>query len=74
VEDFIDTCAMFPKGDHDDDVDALSQLLLRFRKRSGVSASDVIRIMSADDDEREGEEKVSAFGALHYRGFKPFRP
>jgi len=27
VDDFIDTCAAFPKGAHDDDVDALSQLL-----------------------------------------------
>lgn len=28
VEDFIDTCAAFPRGAHDDDVDALTQLLV----------------------------------------------
>jgi predicted phage terminase large subunit-like protein len=31
VEDFIDTCALFPKGAHDDDVDALTQLLVYCR-------------------------------------------
>ncbi|MGE3843027.1 MAG: phage terminase large subunit [Vicinamibacterales bacterium] len=33
VQDFIDTCAAFPKGAHDDDVDALSQLLVRCAAR-----------------------------------------
>jgi predicted phage terminase large subunit-like protein len=32
VEDFITTCAMFPKGDALDDVDALTQLLVHYRK------------------------------------------
>jgi predicted phage terminase large subunit-like protein len=32
VEDFIETCAMFPKGEHDDDVDALTQLLVYLKK------------------------------------------
>jgi predicted phage terminase large subunit-like protein len=32
VEDFIETCALFPKGAYDDDVDALSQLLVYCRK------------------------------------------
>jgi predicted phage terminase large subunit-like protein len=73
VEDFVDMCAMFPKGDHDDDVDALSQLLLRCRKRSGVSAGDVIRMMSEEDDEHDVEEKVRAIGSVRYGGFKPFR-
>src|SRR5262245_14528605 len=29
VEDFVTTCALFPNGAHDDDVDALTQLLVR---------------------------------------------
>jgi predicted phage terminase large subunit-like protein len=29
VEDFVDACCAFPKGVHDDDVDALTQLLAR---------------------------------------------
>jgi predicted phage terminase large subunit-like protein len=32
VDDFIDTCAVFPKGAHDDDVDALTQLLVRWNQ------------------------------------------
>jgi predicted phage terminase large subunit-like protein len=32
VDDFVATCAVFPKGAHDDDVDALSQLLVRCRQ------------------------------------------
>ena len=32
VQDFVDTCAAFPKGAHDDDVDALTQLLVRWNQ------------------------------------------
>ena len=32
VEDFIDQCAAFPKGAHDDDVDAFTQLLVRWQR------------------------------------------
>jgi predicted phage terminase large subunit-like protein len=28
VDDFVETCALFPRGEHDDDVDALTQLLV----------------------------------------------
>ena len=31
VDDFIEQLAVFPKGTHDDDVDAFTQLLLRWR-------------------------------------------
>jgi predicted phage terminase large subunit-like protein len=34
VDDFVETCAAFPKGDHDDDVDALTQLLVRCQQRA----------------------------------------
>ena len=30
VEDFIDQCAAFPNGAHDDDVDAFTQLPMRW--------------------------------------------
>ncbi len=32
VEDFIKSCAIFPKGENDDDVDAATQALLRLKK------------------------------------------
>ena len=34
VDDFIEQLAVFPKGAHDDDVDALTQLLLRWNRSS----------------------------------------
>jgi len=53
VDDFVETCAIFPKGDHDDDVDALTQLLLRCQGRADVvPAGDIIRAMR-DDDQAE---------------------
>src|SRR5262249_15546560 len=30
VEDFVETCAAFPRGAHDDDVNALTQVLVRW--------------------------------------------
>lgn len=33
VEDFVDQLVMFPRGAHDDDVDAFTQLLLKLRQR-----------------------------------------
>lgn len=36
VHDFIEECAAFPNGAHDDNVDAMSQALLRFSLGSGV--------------------------------------
>ena len=46
VDDFIEQLAVFPKGAHDDDVDALTQLVLRCRRRRGVSAGQIIRLMA----------------------------
>lgn len=56
VEDFVDTCCAFPKGEHDDDVDALSQLLVYARKRpvGGVSLAELLR---ADDDATDDDEE-----------------
>ncbi len=45
VDDFIEQLAAFPMGAHDDDVDAFTQLLLRWRRRPGVSSGEIIRRM-----------------------------
>ena len=41
VDDFVEQLAVFPKGAHDDDVDAFSQLLLRWRHRPVASGSPI---------------------------------
>jgi predicted phage terminase large subunit-like protein len=43
VLDFIEQLAAFPRGEHDDDVDAFSQLHVRWRQPS-LSAEDVERL------------------------------
>jgi predicted phage terminase large subunit-like protein len=47
VEDLVEMCALFPKAPHDDDVDALSQLLLRCAARptNVVTAGEIIDAM-----------------------------
>jgi predicted phage terminase large subunit-like protein len=57
VEDFVDACCAFPKGDHDDDVDALTQLLVYARKRpvGRMSLAELLRD-DEDDPTDEGEE------------------
>jgi predicted phage terminase large subunit-like protein len=56
VEDFVEQCRDFPKGDHDDDVDALTQLLVYLSQRtSGLSASEVLREFNRDDDDEDDE-------------------
>ena len=42
VDDFIQQLAVFPKGAHDDDVDAFTQLLLRWQRR-GIPSGTIIR-------------------------------
>lgn len=37
VEDFIDECAKFPNAKHDDDVDAMSQALIKFEESEGYN-------------------------------------
>jgi predicted phage terminase large subunit-like protein len=49
VEDFIEQMAQFPHGAHDDDVDAFSQLLVKWRYcPSGLSAGAIIRMMAEE--------------------------
>jgi predicted phage terminase large subunit-like protein len=71
VEDFVDTCAMFPKGDHDDDVDAFTQLVLRCQRTAGVSTATILRGMR--DEDRDDEEERSSNSEVGYRGYKRFR-
>jgi phage terminase large subunit-like protein len=58
VEDFIEQCSIFPKGEHDDDVDALTQGLVYLQKRpvSELSASEIFaavrRSVDRDEDDR----------------------
>ena len=51
VEDFIDQLAAFPRGAHDDDVDAFTQLLVQWRGRA-MSADDMARILSIGEGTR----------------------
>ena len=46
VDDFIEQLAVFPKGAHDDDVDAFCQLVLRWRQRR-ISPAMMTRILKA---------------------------
>jgi predicted phage terminase large subunit-like protein len=70
VEDLVDVCALFPKGPHDDDVDAISQLLLRCRARPSnvVSDGEVIQLVTNRLREAAGEEP------LPIRSTPPRRP
>jgi hypothetical protein len=50
VLDFIEQLAMFPNGAHDDDVDAFTQLVARWRRRRGLSDEMRRLIFGTDDD------------------------
>src|SRR5262245_18264136 len=43
VRDFVEECAAFPAGAHDDQVDAMTQALTRLRRRSVFRLSDGVR-------------------------------
>ena len=53
VEDFVEQCSLFPKGEHDDDVDALTQLLVQLQKRpvNQLSAGQILAMGQHDDDD-----------------------
>jgi len=55
VREFVRECAAFPTGKHDDQVDTMTQALLRLSLRS-VSASSMLSVEGAlDEDWEEGE-------------------
>ncbi len=43
VEDFVEVCARFPKVAHDDDVDALTQLLVWMREHNNLEPAGLLR-------------------------------
>lgn len=63
VEDLVTTCAAFPKGTYDDDVDALTQLIIYLAKTPLVLAA------SAG---REGEPSSTPRFGLYHHSFAPF--
>jgi predicted phage terminase large subunit-like protein len=48
VPDFIEQLAAFPQGAHDDDVDAFTQLLARFRRRPPPLSKEAMRFILSD--------------------------
>ena len=70
VEDFIEQCSIFPVGEHDDDVDALTQLLVYMqRHRSTLSVREILRAGNSDDDVDDEDEGGGRRGG----GFNPPR-
>ena len=49
VDDFIEQLAAFPTGDHDDDVDAFTQLMVRWQ-RPTMSHATLLRVLRAGAD------------------------
>ena len=82
VENFIEQCSVFPKGEHDDDVDALTQLLVYLQKRpvSQLSAGQILGIdqddARNDDDDDDGDDNGSGWarGRRQFGGWGPKRP
>jgi len=79
VEDFTEQCSLFPKGEHDDDVDALTQALVYLQKRpvSQLTAGQILAIGAddhgdADDDDDNGSG--GAGGHSQFGGWGPRRP
>jgi predicted phage terminase large subunit-like protein len=72
VEDFVDQCASFPKGEHDDDVDALTQALVYFQSHPPrrLSVQDILSI--GDDDHGDDDDGDEGGGnPLRYRWRRP---
>jgi predicted phage terminase large subunit-like protein len=67
VEDFVEQCSLFPKGEHDDDVDAMTQALVYLQKRpiSQLTASEILAIGRHDDDNDADDDGQ---GYRHGRG------
>ena len=87
VEDFIEQCSIFPKGEYDDDVDALTQLLVYLQKRPvGLSprarfwpsaqmiATMMMTMMTAAGEAQEGLTSSGALALLSNHGKSPIDP
>ena len=57
VEDFVEQCSLFPKGEHDDDIDAMTQALVYLQKRpvNQLSASQILAVGRKDDDDDDDD-------------------
>ena len=71
VDDFIETCAAFPHGTHDDDVDALTQLLVRCQRALGVSSSYIIQRQA--EELKNSRDDADVLDEVRYRGYKSYR-
>lgn len=58
VEDFVEQCSLFSKGEHDDDIDALTQGLVYLQKRpvNPMSVSEILAIGQDDDDDDDDDD------------------
>lgn len=58
VEDFVEQCSLFPKGEHDDDVDAMTQALVYLQRRpaSQLTASQILAIGADDHDDDDDDD------------------
>ena len=78
VEDLTEQCGLFPKGEHDDDVDALTQALVYLQKRpvSQLTAGQILAIGADDrndDDDDGGDGGSCAGGRNQFGGWGPRR-
>lgn len=79
VEDFVEQFSAFPKGEHDDDVDALTQALVYLQKRpvSQLTAGQILAIGADDRDDDDDDDDNGGGGAggrSQFGGWGPRRP
>jgi predicted phage terminase large subunit-like protein len=53
LQDFLDECMQFPAGEHDDQIDAMTQALDYFRNRGGASWTD--SFVAAESEANKGD-------------------
>lgn len=76
VEDFMEQCSVFPKGEHDDDVDALTQLLVYLQKRpaSQLTPGQILAIGADDHTDDDDDDDDGGAGAGVRNRFGGWRP
>jgi predicted phage terminase large subunit-like protein len=73
VEDFVEQCSVFPKGEHDDDVDAMTQALVYMQKRpvSQLLVSEILAIGRNDDDDDDDDDE-QGYGGRRWKRRRQF--
>ena len=76
VEDFVEQFSVFPKGEHDDDVDALTQALVYLQKRpaSQLTVGEILAIGADErvDDDDDGDDGPGGGGGTNqFGGWRP---